>query len=115
LDSNPIKIAVFTQTPATLTLGVGGVLDKVEQDDLARYTSLPNSTLIEELQMEMNRLGIGYTNFGHPLASIELTHEIPLDDTLNQVYFLNEFLKMRHAIALCTNTVTKYKKLHPLK
>jgi hypothetical protein len=114
-DSNPIKVGVFKQTPSVLILGIGRLISKEEQEDLARYILPADSTLIEELQMEMNRVGIGYTNIDKPLTSMELNHEILLDNTLNQVFFLKEFNKMRHAFALISNTIKKYKKLHPVK
>jgi flagellar biosynthesis regulator FlaF len=110
-----IKIAIFKDTPTYLTLGIIGKLSKQEQEDLVLYTSPINSTLVEEMQMEMNRLGVEYRDICHPLQHLELTRNLPLGDiSLDQIYLYNEIIRMRHAFALLTNVVKKYKKLHPI-
>jgi hypothetical protein len=71
--------------------------------------------LLEELKIEMTRLGVEYRNFQVPLRIFWVGQKMTKDETLTELAFLQTALRVRSAYSLCVNVVQKYKKTHSLQ
>lgn len=108
----PINIAVLKTDPNFLKIAIGGNLNPKQVQELSKITSLVDATLIEELKIELARLGIEFKGLTHPLSAVYLSYTMALDDTLTQLSFIQTCLRIKHAWSLYDNVVIRYCKLH---
>ena len=107
---NPFFIAVFKAEPDFLQIFVNSNVEV--ESKLDEITSQPTSTLIEELQIEMIRLGLEYRGLQHPLRKLWICIKMNKDDTLTQLSFLQNTLRVRSALSLLVVLISKYRKLY---
>jgi hypothetical protein len=108
----PIEVCILKNEPDFISIGIVCSISPEEIGPLTALTGQADSTLIEDLRIEMGRIGIEYRNLGHPLKSIYLAQKMALDNTLTPLSFLQTFLRVKHAISMFQCIIIKYKKTH---
>lgn len=107
----PFLVAVYKTEPDFVSIFVNFKFTPEDQGELDRITSQPNSTLLEELRIEMARLGFEYAGLHHPMGVVAIGQKMAQDDSLTELAFLQAALRVRSAHSLCLSVISKYKKL----
>lgn len=111
------RVPFFVSAPKTepdfVAIFVDSQFVPDDQAEIDKITAKPNSTLLEELRIEMARLGFEYRGLEHPLRSISLGQKMAKDDSLTELAFLQTALRVRSACNLYLSVISKYRKLNP--
>ncbi|MFH1884193.1 MAG: DUF2299 family protein [Planctomycetota bacterium] len=94
-----------------LTLGAQLLVSKEDQQRLDPITGDENSTLLEDLKIEMVRFGVGFLGIDHPLRAITVEEKVPCDDTLTELAFLQRVMFVRRVQMLIGEFLRRAMKL----
>lgn len=96
---------------SSLTLGARLLVSREDQQRLDPITGDENSTLLEDLKIEMVRIGVGFIGIQHPLREITIEEKIPCDDTLTELTFLQKVMFIRRIQVLIGELLRRAMKL----
>ena len=94
-----------------LTLGAKLLVSPEDQQRLDPITGDENSTLLEDLKMEMARSGVGFIGIIHPLRAITIEEKVPCDDTLTELAFMQKVMFIRRIQVLIGEFLRRAMKL----
>lgn len=97
-----------------LTLGAKLLVSEEDQQRLDPITGGENSTLLEDLKIEMARSGVGFVGIAHPLRAIIIEEKVPCDDTLTELVFMQKVMFIRRIQVLIGELLSRAKN-SPLK
>jgi len=94
-----------------LTLGARLLVSEKDQQKLDPITGNEDSTLIEDLRIEMARTGVEYVGITHPLRVIDIQKKVSCDDTLTELALLQEAMFIRRIQVLIGEFLSRAMKL----
>ena len=94
-----------------LTLGAKLLVSQEDQQRLDPITGDENSTILEDLKMEMARIGVGFEGINHPLRVIIIQEKVPCDDTLTELAFMQKVMFIRRVQMLIGEFLRRAMKL----
>ena len=94
-----------------LTLGAKLLVSPEDQQRLDPITGDENSTILEDLKMEMVRSGVGFIGIVHPLRDITIEEKVPCDDTLTELAFMQKVMFIRRIQVLIGEFLRRAMKL----
>jgi len=92
-------------------LGAKLLVSQEDQQRLDPITKDENLTLLEDLRIEMVRLGVGYLGINHPLRAITIEEKVPCDDTLTELAFMQKVMFIRRVQVLIGEFLRRVMKL----
>jgi hypothetical protein len=109
----PFIVSAYKTEPDFITIAANSKLEPSEQAAVDIITAQPNSILIEDLRIEMSRLGFEHQGLKHPLRVVSIAQKMAKDNSLTELMFLQTALRVRSAQGLYINVISKYRKLNP--
>ena len=94
-----------------LTLGARLLVTREDQQRLDPITRDENLTLLEDLKIEMARIGVEFIGIQHPLREIIIQEKIPCDDTLTELTFMQNVMFIRRIQVLIGEFLRRAMKL----
>lgn len=90
-----------------LTILVKYPVPDVFREEIDKLSEDPNLTFIEDLRIELIRFGIGYDGIERPLRTITLIDNVPCDDSLTELTFMQHVMLVRQGIILINDILTR--------
>ena len=88
---------------------IGGIWN-IPPELETQFNSMPDNMrmdMLENLQIEMLRLGVSYIGLDTPLKKVGIEIRVPCDENCTESVFLREFQKARYAYLLMTTIMRK--------